>query len=112
MSLKSWIRSLFNRKPVKPIARRRTRLQVESLEDRTAPAVLTVSSSADTANATDGYLSLREAIAIVNTSPNLSTLSPQIQGQISGALHAGGSDTIQFDHTKVTAPILLGGEEL
>jgi hypothetical protein len=91
--------------------RPRHRPFLEILEDRLAPATLLVNSTADTANATDAYLSLREAIAIVN-SPALSSLSTQIQHQITGALHAGGSDTIQFDHTQVTTPIILGGTQL
>jgi hypothetical protein len=73
---------------------------------------LTVNSTADTANPTDPYLSLREAIALVN-SPSLPTgLSPQILGQISGPLHAHGSDVIVFDTTQVRTPIRLGGTQL
>jgi streptogramin lyase len=83
-----------------------------ALESREAPAVLTVNSVADTANSTDAYLSLREAIAIVDSSTLPSGLSPQIMAQISGTLHAGGSDTIQFDHSQVTGPITLTGDRL
>ena len=50
----------------RPVARRFHPL-LEPLEDRLAPAILTVNSAADTANATDRYLSLREALAIVNS---------------------------------------------
>jgi hypothetical protein len=85
---------------------------LEAFEDRLTPATLTVNSAADTANNTDPYLTLREAIAIVN-SPTLPTdLSEQILGQISGTLHAGGADTIAFDPAAVTGPIVLGGSQL
>src|SRR5262249_37666891 len=90
----------------------RIRPALELLEDRLAPAILTVNSALDTANASDPYLSLREAIALVNSATLPSGLSAQITGQIRGTLHAGGTDTIRFDHTKVTAPITLGGTRL
>jgi hypothetical protein len=73
------------------------RPRLEALEDRTAPAVLTVNSTADTANATDPYLSLREAIAVANSPTLPSGLSAGITNQISGTLHDGGSDTIRFN---------------
>jgi hypothetical protein len=82
------------------------------LEDRQAPAVLTVNSTADTANPTDSYLSLREALAIVNSPTLPSGLSAAILGQISGTLHGGGADRIQFDSAAVAGPITLGGTEL
>ena len=85
------------------------RPRLEVLEDRTAPAVLTVNSNIDTANASDTYLSLREAIAIVNSSTLPSGLSPQILGQISGTLHGNGSDSILFN---LNRPITLGGSQL
>ncbi len=88
------------------------RPRVQMLEDRLAPAALTVNSILDTASDSAAYLTLREAVAIVN-SPTLPTdLSAQIKAQISGTLHQGGSDTIQFDPTKVTQPIVLGGSQL
>jgi predicted outer membrane repeat protein len=82
------------------------------LEDRLAPATLTVNSTADTASDSDPYLSLRQAFAIVNSSTLPTDLSPQIRAQISGTLHQNGADTIGFDHSAVTAPIVLGGFEL
>jgi hypothetical protein len=88
------------------------RLAVEWLEGRLAPASLTVNSTADTANPTDSYLSLREAIAIVNSPSLPGDLSPQIQTQISGTLHGGGADAIGFDPAGVTGPIVLGGTQL
>jgi hypothetical protein len=90
----------------------RPRLTLEWLEDRLSPATLTVNSTADTANPSDPYLSVREAIAIFD-SPTLPTdLSPEILGQISGTLHANGSDTIVFDPAAVTGSIGLNGGQL
>jgi hypothetical protein len=82
------------------------------LEGRLAPATLLVNSTADTANATDPYLSLREAIAIVNSPSLPDGLSDQILGQIDGTLHDGGADTIAFDPTGVTRRITLSRTEL
>jgi predicted outer membrane repeat protein len=81
---------------------------VELLEDRLAPATLMVNSTADTANPTDPYLSLREAIAIVNSPTLPDNLSDQILGQIDGTLHEDQADTILFDPAAVGAPIVLG----
>src|SRR5262249_10080795 len=112
MTSRSWIRRLFARTPrIVGKAPARFRPCLETLEDRLAPAVLTVNSTAD--NTTDtSVLTLREAIAIVNTSPDLKSLSDAIQKQISGALHADGTDTIVFDPSKLTGPIKLGGTQL
>jgi hypothetical protein len=85
---------------------------LELLEHRLAPATLTVNSSADTASNGDAYLSLREALAIVNSPTLPSGLSEQILGQISGDLHDGGSDTIGFNANAIDAPIVLGGTQL
>jgi hypothetical protein len=88
------------------------RLSLEALEDRLSPAILTVNSTADTANPSDPYLTLREAIAIVNSPTLHDGLSGQILGQINGTLHGGGADTILFDTTAVTDPISLTNGEL
>jgi hypothetical protein len=85
---------------------------LEILEDRQAPATLTVNSTADTANPLDPYLSLREAVAIVNSPSLPNGLSDQILAQINGDLHAGGADTILFDPGTVRTPIVLGGTVL
>jgi hypothetical protein len=71
-----------------------------------------VNSVADTANPTDPYLTLREAIAIANSPTLPSGLSDQILGQISGDLHQDGADTIAFDPAGVTGPIALTGSQL
>jgi parallel beta-helix repeat protein/predicted outer membrane repeat protein len=93
-------------------SRGRRRPALEPLEDRLVPATLVVDSLADTAHATDSYLSLREAVALVNSPTLPSGLSAQILAQINGTLHAGGTDTIGFDPTTVTGPITLGGTQL
>jgi hypothetical protein len=85
---------------------------LELLEDRQAPATLTVNSTADTANPTDAYLSLREALAIFNSPTLPGGLSDQILAQISGTLHEGRADSIGFDPGQVTTPIILGGTQL
>jgi hypothetical protein len=122
MFKRSWISRLFGR-AVRPFPSSRgqgtlravkcgRRLGLEALEDRLSPATLAVNSSADTAHSSDPYLSLREAISIVNR-PTLPTgLSDQILGQIDGDLHAGGTDSIVFDSTVVTGPIVLAGTQL
>ncbi|WP_149111519.1 Ig-like domain-containing protein [Limnoglobus roseus] len=81
------------------------------LEDRLAPAVLTVNSFQDTASSSDAYLSLREAIAIVNSETLPASLSGGILGQINGPLHDDGVDTIRFD-PDLSDPIVLGSGQL
>jgi predicted outer membrane repeat protein len=71
-----------------------------------------VNSITDTASPTDPYLSLREAVAIVNSPSLPSGLSAEILAQISGPLHAGGADSIVFDPDQVNAPITLAGTPL
>jgi hypothetical protein len=113
MTTRSWVLNLFARRTrTARKAPARYRPALEGLEDRLAPATLTVNSTADTASAADAYLSLRQAIAIVNSATLPSGLSPQILAQISGTLHEGGADTIVFDPAKVTGPITLGGTQL
>jgi hypothetical protein len=77
-----------------------------------AGSTLTVNSTLDTAHDSDPYLTLREAIRIVNSASLPTDLSPEILGQISGDLHANGSDTIAFDPDSVTGPITLSGSQL
>jgi hypothetical protein len=79
------------------------RLNLERLEDRTAPAVLTVNSTADTVSGTTATLDLREAILLVNsggtaTDSNNVSLAPAKAAHIdtsSGGF--GTNDTIQFN---------------
>jgi hypothetical protein len=88
-----------------------TRLRVDELEDRTVLAVLTVNSALATANATDAFLTLPEAIAIVDSSTLPTGLSAQILSQINGTLHVP-SDTIQFDPSLANSTIVLNGAPL
>ncbi|MBV9821646.1 MAG: right-handed parallel beta-helix repeat-containing protein [Actinobacteria bacterium] len=79
------------RAPRRPSAARRQRPRLESLEDRWAPAVLTVNTLAD---ATDhAHLDLREAITAVD-SGSTAGLSAQQKHQVHGSL--GHHDTIKF----------------
>src|SRR5438067_5778339 len=71
---------------------RRGVLRLEALEDRLAPAVLTVNTLADQTTA-DNVLSLREAVGVVN-SGSTGGLSGAEQTQVAGTL--GSNDTIQF----------------
>jgi CSLREA domain-containing protein len=57
--------------PKRPRRQNRFRPQVMLLEDRLAPAVFTVTTTADEINPNDGVLSLREAMAAVNVSSDL-----------------------------------------
>jgi hypothetical protein len=59
------------------------------MADHLAPATVTEKSAADTLNATIAYLSLREAIALVNSATLPSGLSAPITGQSGGTLHGG-----------------------
>jgi predicted outer membrane repeat protein len=80
---------------------------VEALEDRLAPALLTVNTTADVVNPTDGTLSLRDAIAAVNAG-NTIGLTAGESHQVSGTF--GNNDTIQFslpNNSKITLENLL-----
>jgi hypothetical protein len=81
--------------PFRPRARaaRSARLRLELLEGRTAPALLTVTSAADTHQ--DGLQTLREAVAQANADAD-----------------AGQSDTIAFDASLDGATITLTGGPL
>jgi hypothetical protein len=108
----------FTRHPRAPRNRaavpRRCRLHPEVLEDRTAPAVLTVNTLADD-NPTL-TLSLRQAIGAVNAQ-SADGLTPQQRLQVTGAL--GDNDRIQFSVTgtvalqqgelDITRPVVLAG---
>ena len=74
----------------------RTQLTVEQLEDRCAPAVITVNSVADN-NVRDDSLTLREAILIVDGNLAINKLSNAEQKQVTGNHVAGQTDTILFN---------------
>ena len=84
-----------------PLRKKSCRLSVEVLEDRVAPAILTVNSAADTSNV-GGVLTLRDAILVENGALAVASLSGAEQAQITGPLNAPGGDTIVF------APALAG----
>src|SRR6516225_9047199 len=81
------------RLPRQPLSRRkrRTNLHLEPLEDRIAPATLTVTTLADEST-TDGQVSLREAIQAAETHKS-----------VDGSATGTGNDTIVF------APSIAGG---
>src|SRR5262245_1467740 len=64
MGLTSWLRNRLGSRATRPQPRpaSRFRPQLETLEDRTVPSTLTVTTAADVVDANDGVLSLREAI--------------------------------------------------
>src|SRR5206468_1481193 len=100
-----WLKKHPQRRPV--------RLSVELLEDRLAPAILTVNSVFDTTTA-DTSLTLREALKLVNASGNATSalgrnLTSQEQAQVTGTF--GTNDTIQFSPA-ATGTLTLGGTEL
>jgi hypothetical protein len=87
------------------------RLTLEALEDRAVPAVLTVNTLSDQTDHTDSVLTLREAIAVVNSQSD-ADLNDAEKAQISGTL---GTDTIQFAPSLFSGgagTITLGGSEL
>src|SRR5713101_5638207 len=105
MTVHSWIQQLLNR-TIRSAAgkgghrrpehrrKRSAKVWLEALEDRLAPATLTVNSVADD-TAPDSLLTLREAILLVNNAGALGrNLTAGETAQISGSY--GSNDTIQF----------------
>src|SRR3954451_22069045 len=81
-----------------PENRRRLSLQLEHLESRLAPAVLTVTTAADDLNPADLSVSLREAITAMNAGNDLG--APDIIAQdptLGGTQPFGTNDTINFN---------------
>src|SRR5262249_31319724 len=78
-------------RPSRP--RRRTRPQVEVLEDRKVPAVITVTTPLDDLTANDGSVSLREAIQAINN--GTAGADTDISKQNPGVF--GVNDTINFN---------------
>jgi hypothetical protein len=84
-------KSSIQSRKASPSAKRRP-LILETLEDRFAPAVLTVNTNADN-NSRDAVLSFREAILVNTGALAVANLTPQEQAQIAGQL---GNDTVGF----------------
>jgi hypothetical protein len=91
------------------VERRRFRPVLEFLEDRLAPATLTINSVADTI-AAGTSLTIREAVLLVDAGGNATTalnrsLTMGEAGQITGTF--GSNDTIQFDSSLAGQTITL-----
>src|SRR5262245_16969418 len=105
-----WLPSLFSRPGARcrPAARKRrgTRLGLEVLDHRLAPAVTLLVTGPGDAVAADGVVTLREALLAANPNPT-----------VNEAVHdgSGGTDSINFDTAGAFATpqtIALGGTEL
>src|SRR5262249_51378857 len=108
MSFASWIRTL-NSVPARsritrkcpPLRRRAATLSLECLEDRLAPAVLTVNTAADNTSYTSGR-TLGEAIPLVNNAGDPASLGQSSMpagwaAQIDTTSPFGSTDTINFN---------------
>jgi CSLREA domain-containing protein len=123
--MKSLLRRWFGpqqqiRKPLRrPPRTPQARLALETLEDRMAPAVVTVNTLADDVSA-DAVLTLREAITLVNAGTTAEpgnglgrALTLAEQAQVAGLF--GVSDAIRFETSPgvpLTGTIVLAGDEL
>jgi hypothetical protein len=84
-----WFRALLRGASTSKSRRRRRALQYEALEQRSTPATLTVTTSADTI-ASEGAVSLREAILSVNGGGNFNS-------DVVATGNYGTGDTINFN---------------
>src|SRR6266851_3831568 len=125
MTVHSWIQQLLNRTlrsaagkggHRRPEQRRKRSAKVwlEALEDRLAPAILIVNSTADS-NTANSVLSVREAILLVNHAGNAPIalgrgLTAGEAAQVSGSY--GSNDTIQFASSLNGQTITLTSGEL
>jgi hypothetical protein len=82
LNLREWIRSLkrakLNRSSKGPNFR--TKLQLHAMEDRLAPAVFNVNSTADILNPAAGVVTLRSAIEAANATPGGNTINLTVPG--------------------------------
>ena len=94
-TVKNWLARLWcsSTRP-KAVRPRRVVLWLEQLENRLAPAVITVTTTADDIASGDGSVSLREAITAVNAGNDLG--DPDITAQTSGQTF-GPIDFINFN---------------
>lgn len=113
MTTRSWIRNRFARTPrTMHQAPTRFRPRLEALEDRLAPATLSVNTLVDAYNPGGNTLTLRDAITLVNSGSAqviANSYSSAQQAQISGTL--GSNDVIDFQ-PGLTGTITLGGQLL
>jgi hypothetical protein len=95
--MKTWFARLWpSSAQSKPRRARRLPLRLERLEDRLAPAVITVTSTGDTI-LTDGLATLREAITSINNQAdvNADVTASRVGGYSSTP--GGTPDVINFD---------------
>src|SRR5262249_51259470 len=108
-SMKSFPRRLWNKSHRQTPAKRTTyRPRLEVLEGRLAPALLTVNTTDDKIDHTDSFLTLREAINVVNDPSSYSSLSGDEKHQINLSSPLGTNDTIQFHSSLNGQTITLG----
>ncbi len=93
----------------RPTPRRRTRLGVESLEDRCVPAVFNVNSLADVLNPGPGTVTLRSAIQAANATPGGNTINLTVPGTYQITLAGTPGET---DNAAGEFAILPGGGDL
>ncbi len=86
--LQRWVRTLTStQQDVTPkVPTCRAKLQVNALEDRLAPAVFNVNSTADILNPAAGVVTLRSAIEAANATPGGNTINLTVPGVYSIAL--------------------------
>jgi predicted outer membrane repeat protein len=97
-----WLRG--EQRPV-PYRKPRFRPAVEVLENRLAPATLTVNTNIDETNTSDATLSLREAIASVNAGSNQDLSA---SAQVNTTQPFGTNDTILFADNLTTISVTNG----
>src|SRR5437879_3565857 len=76
----------------RPAHARRTRLNVEMLEDRLAPAVFNVNSLADLLVPPPGVVTLRSAIESANATPGGNTINLTVAGTYKITIPGAGED--------------------
>jgi hypothetical protein len=106
-----FFKSLRSRQPRRAgVQPGRFRPQVENLEGRLVPAVITVKSLADTINPADNVLTLREAVRLVDDPTTFSSLSAKEQTYVKGTL--GVNDQINFSLPRGPQTLTLTGGAL
>lgn len=89
--------------------RRSCRPILEVLEDRLAPATFSVTTTADSLDANDGKLSLREAISLANATAESDTIALKKGYYRINIPEAGGNDNSTGDFD-ITNPVTIRGE--